>query len=91
MGRPRGKHRRTTIQFPQSQTVPRAICFGCALRHHDFKNGVGRELDDGAFLTLLPEARIDGRRYRLLRHIGTQGMVCSECNRRALSVYVSME
>jgi hypothetical protein len=35
----------------------------------------------------LPEARIDGRRYRLLPAIGTEETTCSECGRSVPNIY----
>ncbi len=77
----------TDNQAARKPWVIRSVCIGCAIRHHDFREELGREMEDDRLSgPPLSEAWIDGRRYRLLHYIGTQD-VCDECNRKAPSLY----
>jgi hypothetical protein len=68
--------------------VMTGLCVECALRHHDFREVLGRGADEGLFSeTPLPEAWIAGRRHRLVPHAGSQETTCSECNRNVASLY----
>ena len=69
--------------------APGGLCISCALLHHDFKEILGRGAGDDHFSEMpLPQAWIDGRRYRLLPYIQTQETTCRECNVRVPSLYV---
>ena len=82
------------MQITYSQTVREkrvvtGLCIECAVRHHGFREILGRGTGDDLFLeTPLPEALIDGRRYRLLQPIGNQETTCSACKRRVPVLYV---
>ena len=79
------------MQFTENQAaretrVVTGLCIGCALRHHDFREILGR--DDQSSERPLPEAWIDGRRYRLLPATGTEGAMCSDGNVSVPSIYL---
>ena len=67
------------------------LCVECVLRHHDYKEILphGRG-GDPVSEAPLPAAWIDGRRHRLLIPVGTQGAMCSDCNRRVHGIYVAI-
>ena len=78
----------TDNQAARKPWVVRGLCIGCAIRHHDFREKLGREMEDDQLPgPPLSEAWIDGRRYRLLPSIGTERTTCSECNRSVPSIY----
>ncbi len=65
------------------------LCMGCALLHHDYREILGQSTDDDySSDKALPEAWIDGRRYRLYPDVMAHEMFCSECNGRTPGVYV---
>ena len=80
------------LTAPEKGFVP-SLCIECALRHHDFREILGRGTDDYDLSseTPLPEAWIAGRRYRLLPYAGGQETMCSECNRSVASLYMPAE
>ena len=80
------------MQFTENQTaqdtrVVTGLCIGCAIRHHDFRDLLGRD-DRQSFEPPLPEAWIDGRRHRLLPATGTKGITCRDCNGSVPSIYL---
>jgi len=79
----------TYSQTEQKKRVITGLCIGCAVRHPGFREILGRGTGDDLLLeTPLPEAWIDGRRYRLLLPIGNREATCSACKRRVPGLYV---
>ena len=78
----------TDNQTARKAWVIRGLCIGCAIRHHDFREKLGRDMEDSQLSgPPVSEAWIDGRCYRLLPSIGTESTTCSECNRSVPSLY----
>ena len=68
--------------------VIRSLCMECAIRHHDFREILGHEVEDDPFPDVpLSEAWIDGRRYRLTPGIKTERTRCSDCARTVTTIY----
>jgi hypothetical protein len=86
-----------SMQLTENQVTPgtdaiTGLCIGCALLHHDYREMLWRDTGDVHFSEMpLPEAWIDGRRHRLLPHIGSQSTVCGECNTSVPSLYMPAE
>ena len=65
------------------------LCMECALRHHDYREMLPTETDDGYTPeTPFPQALIDGRRYVLLSRAWTYQKTCAECDRDADGFYL---
>ena len=86
-----------SVQFAESQAVPRngvvtGFCMECAMRHHDYREMLRHETGDEPYSeTPFPQAWIDGRQYMLLSSAWTHQETCTECNRKAPSIYVRMK
>ena len=83
-----------SVQLTESQTVPSkgavmGLCMECALRHHDYREMLWHETGDDH--SPFPRAWIDGRQYMLLSPAWTHQETCTECNRKAPSIYVPMK
>jgi hypothetical protein len=82
--------RRWHMQLKGNQTArrPQLICWGCAVRHHDFREVSGPGLGNEKISSVAPsEAWIDGRPYRLLHTHGAERPTCSECGSSVPNVY----
>ena len=85
------------MQLTESQAAPRkgvvtGLCMECAMRHHDYREMLRHETGDDHFSeTPFPRAWIDGRRHMLLSHPWTHQETCTECNRKAPSLYMPMK
>ncbi len=68
------------------------LCTECALRHHDYKEMLPQEMDDGySSETPLPQAWIDGKRCALVSRPWAHQNTCSECDREAPGFYLPMK
>ena len=69
--------------------VSAGLCIGCALLHHDYREILGPcTIEEYCYEKAMPEAWIDGRRYRLCSGVKARGAVCRECNLRGPGMYV---
>ena len=65
------------------------LCISCAILHHDFREILATSADEEYLSEMsMPEARIDGRHYRLLPYIVSRAGTCRECNHVTPSLYV---
>jgi hypothetical protein len=81
-------------QLTEDQTGPaksevNGLCMECAMRHHEYGEMLRHE--KGTSETAFPRAWIDGRRHILLPRAWTHQETCTECNRKASSLYVRMK
>ncbi len=75
--------------MPPEGDLPAGLCIGCAMLHHDYTEIIGpAAAEEYCCDKALPEAWIDGRRYRLNPDVAARTCVCRECNARALGVYI---
>ncbi|MGD0235565.1 MAG: hypothetical protein ABSC55_13645 [Syntrophorhabdales bacterium] len=82
---------RTESQAAPGKSVVTGLCIECAMRHYDYREMLWRETGDDHFSeTAFPQAWIDGRQYMLLSCAWTHQETCTECNRKAPSIYVRM-
>jgi len=74
---------------PVKNSIVMGLCVECAVRRHDFKEILAHGKGDDHFSeSPLPEAWIDGRRYKLLTPVGSQKVTCRECNRKVTSIFL---
>ena len=86
-----------SARLTEDQTVPSigaitGLCMECAMRHHDYREMLPHETGNDHFSeTPFPRAWIDGRQYMLLSHAWPHQETCTECNRKAPSLYAPMK
>ncbi len=80
----------SNLMAPLQNAQP-GLCIGCALLHHDFTEILGCDAEDVYHDEVaLPEAWIDGRRYRLCPRPSTVNETgsCRECKTFSPSLYL---
>jgi len=69
-----------------------SICIECAVAHHEFREILPPPEDGtaGRGRIILPEAWIDGKRYKL-DHVALYHVACDQCRRVRGSLYMPAE
>lgn len=68
-----------------------SICIECAIKHYDFEEILRSSNGDGAHSErALPEAWIDGRKYRL-GPVAYYHVACDRCHRVASNLFMPEE